>query len=185
MVTQGKIKDRIGDTNWFLYALKLEGGKYYIGTAIDPQKRFLEHQEQGRNCAGWCKKHRAIEIIEISDTKTKRLFDAMVLEDLLTLKYIQQYGAENVNGGKYFGNSKTVERKSKNHLSRGFISIRHQLFEKFEITYQELKDLNIYEFVTDFNNSQYLYKLILEIENREKRKLIILDKITKAQHALI
>lgn len=181
MVTQGKIKNRISDTNWFVYLLKLQNEKYYVGISVDPNKRFLEHQKQGRNCSSWCKKHKAIEIIEVIETKLKGMKDATLIEDIYTLKYIEKFGAENVRGGRYLGSDLKIKKVSKIHLERGYISVMHKLLEDVNITYSELNDLGIYEYVSNSKNTTYLINLILVTRKQIERKKIIIEKITDAQ----
>ena len=179
MVTQGKIKDRISDTNWYVYILKLEDEKYYIGIAIDPNKRFSEHQQQGKDCASWCKKYKPIEIIEIIETNYKAMKDATLIEDIHTLRYIETFGAENVRGGRYLGNESSVKRKSKSHLERGYISIMHKLIKGFDITYSEVNRLGFYEFVTNNKNNPFLNNLILVTRKEKNQREIILNKINE------
>jgi predicted GIY-YIG superfamily endonuclease len=182
LVTQGRIKDRISDTNWFVYVLKLQDDKYYIGIAIDPKKRFLEHQLQTKDCSNWCKKYKALEIIELIDTEFKAMKDATLLEDIYTLKYIEKYGFENVRGGRYFGNDLKIKKTSKSHLLRGYISVMHKLLEQVNITYSELNELGIYEYVTNNKNSPFINNLILITRKEVEQRKIIIERITNAQH---
>ena len=182
MVTQGKIKDRISDTNWYVYLLKLQDEKYYVGIAVDPNKRFLEHQKQGKDCPNWCKKYKAIKIIETFETKYKGMKDATLIEDIYTLKYIEKFGSENVRGGRYLWSDSKIKKKSKSHLERGYISIMHKLINDFNITYYELNKLGLYEYVTDSKNSPFLINLILVTRKENDQRKIIIEKITKAQH---
>ncbi|MEO9965471.1 MAG: GIY-YIG nuclease family protein [Reichenbachiella sp.] len=184
MVTLGKVKDRISDSNWFLYTLKLEESKYYIGTAIDPEQRFSEHQEQGKNCSSWCKKFKALEILEAADTGLKRMKDATLLEDILTLNYIRRYGAANVRGGRYIGSERKVQKSSEQHLNRGYITVMHRLLEKFNITFHELSELGLNDFVMDNRNEAFLNNLIVITSNSENPKTKLLEKITKAQQTI-
>lgn len=179
LVTQGKIKDRISDTNWYVYILKLEDEKYYIGIAIDPNKRFLEHQQQGKDCASWCEKHKPIEIIEIIETNYKAMKDATLIEDIHTLRYIETFGAENVRGGRYLGNVSSVKRKSKPHLERGYISIMHKLIKDFDITYSDVNRLGLYEFVINSKNNPFFDNLILVTRKEKNKREIILNKINE------
>ena len=179
LVTQGKIKDRISDTNWYVYILKLEDEKYYIGIAIDPNKRFLEHQQQGKDCASWCEKHKPIEIIEIIETNYKAIKDATLNEGIHTLRYIETFGAENVRGGRYLGNVSSVKRKSKPHLERGYISIMHKLIKDFDITYSDVNRLGLYEFVINSKNNPFFDNLILVTRKEKNKREIILNKINE------
>lgn len=77
-----------------LYALKLEGDKYYIGKG-DAQKRFQEHLSGGDKAAKWTQLHEPVSIAESRDVKSA--FE----EDAMTLEYMDKYGVENVRGGSY------------------------------------------------------------------------------------
>ena len=77
-----------------IYSLSLENNKYYIGrTTIDPNKRFIQHQ-QG-NGAEWTKKYKPLSIIK--HYTSNDIFE----EDILTKKYMLKYGIDNVRGGSY------------------------------------------------------------------------------------
>ena len=47
----------------FVYVLKLEHGKYYVGTSKSPYKRITEHFNN--NGSYWTKKYKPREIIEV------------------------------------------------------------------------------------------------------------------------
>lgn len=181
MVTQGKIKDRISDTNWFLYVLRLEQNKYYIGISTDPTERFLEHKDHKKNCAGWCKKYNALELMYTIDTNTRAMLEATIIEDIYTLKYIEKYGFENVRGGRYIGNELKIKNNSKSHLTRGYISVLHKLFEEVNISNSELKEFGIYEYVVDSRNILYINNLILVTRNEKEQKKIVIDKLLQLQ----
>jgi predicted GIY-YIG superfamily endonuclease len=181
MVTQGRIKDRKSDTNWHVYVLKLQDEKYYVGIATDPKKRFLEHLSQGKGSSSWCKKHKAIEIIETIETEYQNMKDATLIEDIYSLKYIEKFGPENVRGGRYIGSDSKIKEKSRSHLARGYISIMHKLIIDFKITYFELSQLGLYEFVSNSKNSSFLINLILVTQKEKDQRKIIIEKITNAQ----
>ena len=158
MVTSGKIKDRVSDTNWFIYVLKLESEKYYVGIAVDPKNRFLQHQEQGRSSASWCKKYKAEKILEVIDSGVKGMKDATLLEDIHALKYIKKYGYEHVRGGRYIGSELKVKKRSKRHLEQGYITIMHKLIEDVGITYDDAQKAYVYEYISDIKNTPWLLK---------------------------
>jgi predicted GIY-YIG superfamily endonuclease len=181
MIAQGKIRDRISDTNWFVYVLRLEQNKYYIGIATNPKERFLEHKNHQKNCASWCKKYNAVELMQIIDTNTKLMVEATLIEDIYTLKYIEKYGFENVRGGRYIGSELKIKNNSKSHLIRGYISVLHKLFEDVNISYSELKEFGIYEYVVDSRNTLYINNLILITRNEREQKKLIIDKVLQLQ----
>lgn len=111
MATFGKIRDRVSNTNWYVYVLALESNKFYVGIATDPNKRFEQHKAQDKDCASFCKKHKAKELIEIIETGTKLMIEACKQEDKITIQYINKYGSSNVRGGRFFGSDKQVLKK--------------------------------------------------------------------------
>ncbi|MEQ8531612.1 MAG: GIY-YIG nuclease family protein [Imperialibacter sp.] len=184
MVTQGKIKDRVSDSNWFVYALKLDDNRYYIGIAVDPVRRFLEHQAQGKNCSSWCKKYRALEIVETIDTGHKHMKDATLMEDLLTLQYITKFGATYVRGGRYMGSDQKVQKASEHHIRQGYITIMHRLLQQFKITYDDLSKLRLESYVLDNRNEPYINNIITTTSSSSHQKEVLLKKIAKAREAI-
>ncbi len=85
------------NTNTNIYILECsnqsEGYKYYIGKTNDPDRRLLEHNN-GSGSA-WTKKYPPIRVIEIIPNCDN--YD----EDKYTLKYMKQYGIDNVRGGSF------------------------------------------------------------------------------------
>jgi hypothetical protein len=76
-----------------IYILKLQQNKYYVGKTNNVNKRYIEHLE-GIGSA-WTNKYKPLNIIEsipISD-----IFD----EDKYVLKYMREFGIENVRGGSF------------------------------------------------------------------------------------
>ncbi len=89
--------------HYWLYALRLEQGKYYIGTTTqkDPNNRIKQHVT-GFNAAKWTQKyqpiasaHKPIELGDITELEAHRL------ETHRTLQYMKKYGYNNVRGGDY------------------------------------------------------------------------------------
>ena len=85
----------------YLYALKCVGEKYYIGQTNDIIRRFIQHKEQGKEGSVWTSMYKVVEIVETWEIKDFPRNDALVLEDKMTLEYINKYGPKNVRGGKY------------------------------------------------------------------------------------
>jgi len=78
----------------YIYTIELETGKYYIGkTKKDPGVRFQEHLS-GRG-AGWTRKYKPIKLINVIES------DDPYDENKVTLKYMNEYGIENVRGGSF------------------------------------------------------------------------------------
>jgi hypothetical protein len=76
-----------------IYVLLLEEGKYYIGKSSSVNSRLERHFEGNGSC--WTKKYKPIKTIEtLSNCES---FE----EDFYTLKYMFQYGIDNVRGGSF------------------------------------------------------------------------------------
>ena len=84
----------------YLYVLKLECGKYYVGIAVDSFQRISDHIK-GRG-PKWTRKYKFKECLkviylgEISYKKAKRK------ENLVTKKLMKKFGVENVRGGRWY-----------------------------------------------------------------------------------
>ena len=77
----------------YIYALKLEKGKYYIGKTSNPQFRLQSHFDS--NGSSWTKKYKPLKVIEIIPNCDD--YD----EDKTTMKYMDKYGINNVRGGSF------------------------------------------------------------------------------------
>ena len=83
----------------WLYVLKLESGKYYVGiTAKTPELRFKEHVS-GYTGAAWTRKHKPIKIISSMDLGVVTRARAEEFENRVVRKYIGKYGIGSVRGG--------------------------------------------------------------------------------------
>ena len=77
----------------FIYILQLELGKYYVGKTTNPSFRLDQHFNS--NGSNWTKKYKPISVIEIIPNCDD--YD----EDTYTIKYMEQYGINNVRGGSF------------------------------------------------------------------------------------
>ena len=75
----------------FIYALKLENSKYYIGKTTNPKIRLDNHFDL--NGSKWTQKYTPLNIQEIIPDCED--FD----EDKYTLKYMNKYGIDNGSNG--------------------------------------------------------------------------------------
>lgn len=84
---------------WWLYVLKLEHGKWYVGiTSQEPQVRFLEHKA-GRRAAYWTMAHKPLEIELTEDLGVVTRQHAEVHENKITRSLMKERGLNNVRGG--------------------------------------------------------------------------------------
>lgn len=77
----------------YIYTLKLEDNKYYVGRSYNVPRRLNEHYD-GKG-SEWTKKYNPIKLYEVFEDCTK--FD----EDKYTVMYMSIFGIENVRGGSF------------------------------------------------------------------------------------
>ena len=89
------------DRPYWLYALKLADGKYYVGytARFNPYDRIMQHVEGTGDGAKWTELHPPIEVVEIRNIERTSLSRIRALEQNLTWEYMKIYGANNVRGG--------------------------------------------------------------------------------------
>ena len=87
----------------YIYILKLQSNKYYIGKTNNPNFRLEEH-ESGKGSA-WTKKYKPIKLMEL--IKNCDSYD----EDKHTLRYMELMGIDNVRGGSFCQLKLTFNRK--------------------------------------------------------------------------
>jgi len=77
----------------YVYAIRLEQNKYYIGKTTNPKFRLNDHFN---SCgSAWTKKYHPLEVLEVIPDCDS--FD----EDKYTKIYMSKYGINNVRGGSY------------------------------------------------------------------------------------
>ena len=77
----------------YLYVLKLEKGKWYVGKTIDIMKRYQQHVD-GKGSA-WTSKYPPVSLVE------SKPIGSLHDENNSTKDYMKKYGVENVRGGSY------------------------------------------------------------------------------------
>ena len=85
----------------FLYVLRLQGGKYYVGQSRNLPDRIRKHFA-GKG-AVWTQLHAPLEVIKTIELDTTSWVTAAVIETHLTLDLMKIYGTDNVRGGAYTG----------------------------------------------------------------------------------
>jgi len=103
--------------------------------------------------------------------------EAIIIEDIVTLRYIQKHGAENVKGGRYLGSDRKRVKQAKSHLERGFIHMFHKLYEDYKIVVSELEDLSIFDYVNDFENSPHINSTLAWAKMERKNKQYFLNRL--------
>ena len=102
----------------FIYVLKLEKEKYYVGITKNPHFR-LENHFTGKG-ASWTKRYRPIKLIKIISNCDS--FD----EDKYTKIYMKKYGIDNVRGGSYVQHE--LNSSVRQHLEKELRQINNACF---------------------------------------------------------
>lgn len=102
-----KRKEKLRRRKRYIYVLRLEQGKYYIGQTVDVDRRYAQHLGKIDGGATWTKIYRPLEIIKTINV-VSGVREASRVENETTIEYAIKYGADNVRGGKYCGNGTTA-----------------------------------------------------------------------------
>ena len=95
---------------WWLYVLKLEQGKYYVGiTSKTPEVRFKQHQN-GFLAAGWTKKYTPLKIMDKKYLGPMTEAQAKKYENKVVRLYMKEKGTNNVRGGDLTDNEDYIRR---------------------------------------------------------------------------
>lgn len=85
--------------HYWLYVLKLEQGKYYVGiTSQTPETRFQEHLG-GTRSSYWTQQYKPIEIFDTKDLGYITISRAKKYEERVTRKYMRRHGINSTRGG--------------------------------------------------------------------------------------
>jgi len=76
-----------------VYVLKLEGGRYYVGKAQDPMRRYQEHLDG--DGSAWTRRFPPVSLVET------RMGVSPFEEDKATKEYMAIHGIDKVRGGSY------------------------------------------------------------------------------------
>ena len=77
----------------YIYILKLQNDKYYIGKTNNPNVRLESHYNM--NGSEWTKKYKPIKVLKVIPNCDD--YD----EDKYTIQYMDKYGTNNVRGGSF------------------------------------------------------------------------------------
>jgi cellular nucleic acid-binding protein len=89
----------------YIYILKLENNKFYIGKTNNPKFRLIEHFNKTGGGSVWTTKYKPIKIEKIFNGDD---YD----EDKYTQIYMDKYGIENVRGGSFTSIKLTDDEKN-------------------------------------------------------------------------
>jgi hypothetical protein len=103
----------------YIYVLKLQKGKYYIGKTSNPQFRLESHFFS--NGSEWTKIYKPLQIIELIPNCDD--YD----EDKYTKMYMDKYGIDNVRGGSY--TSVKLDSTTRNQLVKMSHSTNDRCFK--------------------------------------------------------
>ena len=87
----------------YIYILKLNQGKYYVGKTSNPHFRIESHFNSDGSC--WTKLYKPLKLLELIQGDD---YD----EDKYTIMYMDKYGIDNVRGGSYTSVKLDDETKS-------------------------------------------------------------------------
>lgn len=95
---------------WWLYVLKLEGGKWYVGiTSKTPEERMQERL-RGVRAAYWTMKYKPLEIELTEDLGVINKKYAEKYENQVTRLLMKERGINNVRGGDLRSGEDYVKR---------------------------------------------------------------------------
>jgi predicted GIY-YIG superfamily endonuclease len=119
---------------YWLYILKLEQDKYYIGITAhrDPQTRINQHKS-GYYSSKWVKKYPYLQTLEIIDIGRISKSDAETLEQKHTLEYMGKFGYNNVRGGTLTYHGKYLKLGDRYYTGENAANIAVVLFLSFSV----------------------------------------------------
>lgn len=159
-----------------IYILKLEQGKYYVGKSNNVNVRLASHF----NSSGseWTKKYKPIEIVEKIENCDN--YD----EDKYTLKYMNEYGVNNVRGGSFCqielsdDNKKTIQQMLNGCNDKCYICGKKDHFAKdcnekegewnFENIIKNIGNF-LLDVINNFNKEQQQNVNNYKIKNKEQQ----------------
>lgn len=80
----------------YVYILRLQGGKWYVGWTKDIEKRLRKHlsTKSSKTKVAWLKTYAAIECVWVTKGTT-------AVEKVVAIEMLRLHGATNVRGGSY------------------------------------------------------------------------------------
>jgi hypothetical protein len=102
----------------FIYILKLQSGKYYVGKTTNPSFRLDKHFNG--DGSAWTRKYPPIKVMEVIPDCD--IYD----EDKYTKIWMDKYGVDNVRGGSFV--SLTLDDSTINHLTQMSVGANDKCF---------------------------------------------------------
>jgi len=120
--------------HWWLYILKLEDNKWYVGISTNVQKRFNQHKA-GFAGAAWTKRYKPLKIHYVKDLGVVETEKAQLYEGRVTRKYMEEYGDNNVRGGDLTDTGDYIRRFGWLWQAEGYETSAFIVFETLLIIY--------------------------------------------------
>ena len=120
--------------HWWLYVLKLEDNKWYVGISTNVDKRFHQHKK-GFAGAAWTKKYKPIALHDKQDLGFCEIERAQLYEGRVTRRYMEEYGDNNVRGGDLTDVGDYTRHFGRFFLAEQWSTLLVIVFELFVILY--------------------------------------------------
>jgi len=102
----------------FIYILRLEKGKYYVGKTNSPEFRIDKHFNS--NGSTWTRLYKPIKVLELKPDCDD--YD----EDKITIQYMDKYGINNVRGGSF--SSTDLDKSTRDILKKMIYGSNNKCF---------------------------------------------------------
>ena len=90
------ISNTLAEHDRIIYVLELENNNYYVGQTTTKDRFKQQSKSKG---AEWTKLHPPIKIVKIIPIDLKEYSHAEIIENRVTIEYMNKYGFNNVRGG--------------------------------------------------------------------------------------
>ncbi|GIQ84156.1 hypothetical protein KIPB_005600 [Kipferlia bialata] len=95
---------------FYVYVLRLAHGKYYVGKTTNVKRRLVEHRTN--KGAAFTREHRVLGTVPYRIHLCSNVF----AENMYTIKYMSQFGIDNVRGGMWTRDTLTLHERE--HIVR-------------------------------------------------------------------
>lgn len=131
---RSQVVDKDSRDHYWLYSLRLEQGKYYIGISKRPINRIGQHFS-GYYGAQWTKKYRPETILETRDLGPITRSEAEYIEKEETLRLMEIYGYQNVRGGDLVYRGEYVKRFNRFFTDKDYAALTTVILLMLAIIY--------------------------------------------------